>query len=293
MNNPVVHIGIFLIKLIGYLPFGILYLLSDIFYVFVLLFGYRKKLVYTNLKNAFPEKSNREIKDIAHKFYHHFCDIFFETFKIQSMTEMQIRKRVTISNAELLDKYYDQEKDVIAVLGHYGNWEWIPAINLFIKAQGCEVYHPLKSKPYDRYMFKLRSKWGTLNFPMKLAFRSMLQLKNNGTRYIIGMISDQSPTKNKIQYQTLFLNQLTPVHIGTEKMAVKTNNPVVFVRFDKIKRGYYHMTIEPLIENPKQYKPYEITQIHTQHLENIIRDKPEYWLWSHNRWKHAQTNKTN
>ncbi|MCW3804206.1 lysophospholipid acyltransferase family protein [Plebeiibacterium marinum] len=287
MNNTGVYIGLFFIKLIGYLPFWAIYLLSDLFYYIIKGIGYRKKLVYKNLRNSFPEKSEQEIKSIANKFYRHLSDIFLETFKLQSMSERQIRERVKITNTELINRYYDEGKDVIAVLGHYGNWEWIPSINLFVKCQGCEVYHPLKSKPYDQFMLKLRSKWGTLNFTMKLAFKSMLQLKRDRVRFIIGMISDQSPSRSKIQYQTQFLNQLTPVHLGTEKMAMKTNDPVVFVRFDKVKRGYYHMIIEPLVENPKDCKEFEITEIHTKHLEKIIIEKPEYWLWSHNRWKHA------
>ncbi len=292
MNNIIVHIGIFFIKLISYLPFSILYLLSDIFYYLILLIGYRKKIVYKNLRNSFPEKDNREIKSIARKFYRHLCDTFFETFKLHSITEAEMRKRVSISNLELAEKYYREGKDVICVLGHYGNWEWIPCINLFCKAQGCEVYHPLKNKAYDQFMLQLRSKWGTLNFPMKSSYRSMHQLKMNNTRFLIGMISDQSPKRKLIQYRTTFLNQDTPVHIGAEKMAIKTNNPVIFFRFDKIKRGYYHLSLVPIVENPKDYKEFEITEIHTKYLESIIRKKPEYWLWSHNRWKYSNQTKT-
>jgi KDO2-lipid IV(A) lauroyltransferase len=283
-----IQIGLFFIKLIGYLPFGILYILSDIFYAFLSTSGYRKRLVLQNLRNAFPDKQEKELKKISNKFYHHLCDLFMETFKIQSMTEKDVRKRISIINTELLDKYYDEGRDVIAVLGHYGNWEWIPVINLFIKAQGCQVYHPLRNKPYNEFMLKLREKWGTLNFPMKSSYRSMNELKIENKRFVIGMISDQTPAVNKIQHYTNFLNQKTPVHVGAEKMAAKTNSPVVFFRFDKIKRGYYQLKIEPLIENPSDYKEFEITEIFTRHLEKIIQEKPEYWLWSHNRWKHKK-----
>lgn len=288
VNNVVTYIGLFFIKILGYLPFWLLFILSDIFYHLMILSGYRKQLVLGNLRNAFPEKSEEEIRTIAKKFFRHLCDLFIETFKIQSLSESQIKERVNFVNAELLDRYYDEGKDVIAVLGHYGNWEWIPTINLFIKAQGCEVYHPLKNKAYDKFMLKLRSKWGTLNFPMKSSYRSMHKLKMENKRFVIGMISDQSPAKNRIQYYNYFFNQLTPTLTGAEKMAVKTNSPMVFFRFNKIKRGYYQLTVEPLIENPREYKENEITDIHTKHLESIIREKPEYWLWSHNRWKHKK-----
>ncbi len=292
MNNISVYIGLFFIRLLGYLPLSILYLLSDVFYLFVRSFGYRKKIVYSNLTNAFPDKSKKEIKHIANRFYQHLCDTFFETSKIESFTEKEIRKRFTISNIELLDRYFDEGRDVIAVLGHYGNWEWIPCINLYSKAQGCEVYHPLKNKVYDRYMLKLRSKWGTLNFPMNSAYKSIYRLKMQNKRFIIGMISDQSPKRKMIQYYTDFLNQRTPVHLGTEKMAVKTNSPVVFFKLDKVKRGHYHLSIEPLVENPKDTKEHEITDIHTKYLEKIILEKPELWLWSHKRWKFANMEKT-
>ena len=283
-----VKIGLLFIKLIGQLPFWALFLLSDGFYFLIRISGYRKKVVMNNLRNSFPEKTEEELKSISKSFFRHLCDLFFETFKLQSITENQIKQRVEIVNHELLDKYYHEGKDVIAMLGHYGNWEWVTAINLFIKAQGCEVYQVLKSKEYDKFMLKLRSRWGTLNFDMESSYRSMHKLKMENKRFVIGMISDQSPARKKVQYFTEFLNQDTAVHIGAEKMAIKTNSPVVFFRFDKLKRGYYKLTIEPLVEEPSETKEYEITNIFTKHLENIIKEKPEFWLWSHKRWKYKR-----
>ncbi len=290
MKNIGTHIGLFIIKQIGFLPFWFIYILSDIFCFIIRTIGYRKKLVYKNLRNSFPEKSEKEIKTIANKFYHSLSDAFFETFKLYRMDEKQLRKRVSVKNSELLDRYYDEGKDVFAIMAHYATWEWVPSINLFIKSNGSAIYHPLKSKPYDEFMLKLRSKWGSFNFPMKTSFRSMMQMKRDGTRFTLGFIADQSPSRLNVQYQTMFLNQMTPVHLGAEKMAVKTNDPVVFIRLDKIKRGHYCIVVEPLVENPKDCKEYEITEIHVKHLEKIIREKPEYWLWTHNRWKHSDPN---
>ena len=264
---------------------GVLFVLSDCFYFLVRLSGYRRKVVMNNLRNSFPEKSEHELKCISKKFFHHLCDLFFETFKLVSMTEAQMRERVQMENFELLDKYYDEGKDVIAVLGHYGNWEWVPSINLFIKAQGCEIYHVLRSKAYDQFMLDLRSKWGTLNYTMNTSYRSVYKLKMENSRFVLGVISDQTPARNKIQYFSEFLNQDTPLHLGAEKMAIKMDCPVVFLRVDKIKRGYYKLKVEPLVENPRETKEYEITNLHTKHLENIIKEKPEFWLWSHKRWK--------
>ncbi len=290
MNNFFVHIGLFFIKQIGFLPFWLLYGISDVFYVILRFVGYRKKLVYRNLRNAFPEKSEKEIRTIAHKFYRNLSDVFFETFKLYRMSEKQMRERISVKNAELLDRYYDEGKDAFAIMAHYATWEWVPSINLFIKSNGSAIYHPLKSKPYDDFMLKLRSKWGSFNFPMKSSFRDMIKLKREGTRFVLGFIADQSPKKSMVQYQTMFLNQMTPVHLGAEKMAMKTNDPVVFIRLDKIKRGHYVIVVEPLFENPKECKEYEITEAHVKHLEKIIQEKPEYWLWTHNRWKHSDPN---
>ncbi|WP_282039098.1 lysophospholipid acyltransferase family protein [Saccharicrinis aurantiacus] len=288
MKTFIVHIGILLIKLIGHLPFWAIYFLSDIFYLLVRLIGYRKEVIFRNLRNAFPEKSEKEISEIAKKFYKHLCDLFFETFKVHAISNNEMAKRMKFHNTELLDKFYDEGKDVIIILGHYGNWEWVPFVNGHIKALGTQVYHPLRNKPYDKFLLNIRSKWGTLNFPMKTCFRDMLKLRRDKQHFIIGMIADQSPAKNKIQYYTKFFNQEVPVLLGAEKMAVKTNSPVAFLRVDKVKRGYYEATFELLVEHPKECEEFEITKTHTQHLENIIKQKPEYWLWSHDRWKHKK-----
>ncbi len=290
MNNFFVHIGLFFVKQIGFLPFWLLYGISDVFYLIIRLIGYRKKLVYKNLHNAFPEKSEKEIRTIANKFYRNLSDVFFETFKLYRMSEKQVHKRVSVKNGELLDKYYDEGKDVYAIMAHYGNWEWVQCIHLFVKHHGTAIYHPLKSKPYDDFMLKLRSKWGSYIFPMKSSFRDVMKMKKDGTRFVIAVIADQSPKKKMIQFQTMFLNQMTPVHLGAEKMAAKTNDPVVFISLDKIKRGHYCIVVEPLVENPKDCKEYEITEAHVKHLEKIIQEKPEYWLWTHNRWKHSDPN---
>jgi len=290
MNNFFTHIGLFFVKQIGFLPFWLLYGISDVFYYIIKGIGYRKKLVYKNLRNSFPEKSEKEIKAIANKFYHNLSDVFFETFKLYRMSEKQMRERISVKNIELLDRYNDEGKDVFAIMAHYATWEWVPSINMFMKAKGSAIYHPLKSKPYDDFMLKLRSKWGSLNFPMNTSYRDMMLLKKQGIRFVLGLIADQSPKKKMVHYQTMFLNQMTPVHLGAEKMAMKTNDPIVFVRLDKIKRGHYCIVVEPLVERPKDYKEFEITDLHVKHLENIIKEKPEYWLWTHNRWKHSDPN---
>lgn len=269
------------------LPFWVLHWLSDVMYVLVRLVRYRKKIVETNLRFAFPAYSPEKLKAVRNGFYRHFCDLFFETMKLQSIGQKSIRKRMSFENLELIEKYAGQNKDVIVVLAHYGNWEWVPSINLHVTPIGAEVYHPLKNKYMDRFMLGLRSRFGTLNFTMKATTRQVLMLKKKQQRFVLGLISDQSPARVKIQYRTVFLNQNTPVILGAEKMAKMTNDPVVFLRVEKVKRSYYKATVVPVSEFPKETADFEITEKHMRLLEQQINETPEYWLWSHKRWKYS------
>lgn len=194
---------------------------------------------------------------------------------------------MVFENLDLIEQYAAQQKDVIVVLAHYCNWEWIPSINLHVTPLGTEVYHPLKNKQMDKFMLNLRSRFGTLNITMKSTLREILTLKRKKQRFILGLISDQSPARVKIQYRTVFLNQNTPVHLGAEKMAKATGDPVVFLKVEKTGRSRYKATVVPITDNPKATSDFEITEHHIRLLEAQIIEKPEYWLWSHKRWKYS------
>jgi KDO2-lipid IV(A) lauroyltransferase len=273
--------------LISLLPFRVIYLLSDGVYLVMRLVRYRGRVINDNLRYSFPEKSEKEIRHIQNLFYSHFCDIFFETIKLMSMSETAIKKRVTFENLEAIDKAHDENKDVIMVMAHYGCWEWVPSVNLHIKAQACAVYQPLKNKYFDKFMLNIRSRYGEVHFPMKSTLREVLKLRKSGQRYVLGLISDQSPARVKIQYWTRFLNQQTPVFLGAEKMAHSLGDPVMFLKMEKVKRGYYKVSIIPLFDKPKETSEYEITEAHLRILEQQIQERPEHWLWSHKRWKYA------
>ncbi len=274
--------------LISLLPFWVLYGISNFFYLIIRLIGYRKDVITENLRYSFPEKSEEELVDIRNKFYRHFSDLFVETIKLQTMSKRSIRKRILFENIECLDKIYDQGRDVQLVTGHYGTWEWPSVANSFMKAQFCAIYKPLHNRVFDRYFVELRSKKRTLNFPMKSVFKDILNLKRNDVRYVLGVIADQTPGRPEIQYVTSFLNQNTPVHMGLEKMAKKFDDYVVFMKAEKIKRGYYKLVFTPIIENPKERAKYEITNIAMKYIQDAIVEKPEYYLWSHKRWKHIK-----
>ncbi|MBI9060409.1 MAG: lysophospholipid acyltransferase family protein [Marinilabiliaceae bacterium] len=274
--------------LLSVLPLKLLYFIADILYVFIRIGRYRKKVITDNLKYSFPHLSDKEIDQIRNDFYRHFSDLILEIIKIQNMSEKEMRKRVIFKNLDQIHKHYSQDKDVIAILGHYGNWEWITSFSLHIEALACDVYHRLKNPHFDHHMLILRSKWGNANFEMKSSVREIVKLRQKNQRFVLGLIADQSPSKAKIQYCRPFLNQNTPVILGPEKMAKLTDSPVVFFHMDKIKRGHYEVNIIPISETAKNTAQYEITDKHIDTLERIIKERPELWLWSHKRWKYAE-----
>lgn len=286
MNKLAFYIWYPLIWLLSWLPFRVLYGLSDLLYRPVSLAGYRKKIILGNLEKAFPDKDDHWRKEILHKFYRHFCDLFVETMKLQHMSEKTIKKRITFSNIEVIDEACEKGQDVIAVMAHYGNWEYMPSINLHFKAQGFSVYRPLKNKGFDQYMLELRSRFGTRNVTMKNTLRKVVELRRSKTRFVLGLIADQSPARHEIQYWTHFLTQTTPILLGPEKIANLTNGKIVFLKLSKPKRGHYHVDV---IEYPKsitESAENEITEWHVRQLEDCIKERPELWLWSHKRWKY-------
>lgn len=272
---------------ISILPMPVLYLLADLFFILILIVGYRRKVITQNLKNSFPEKKNREIRKIRIKFYLHFCDLFVETIALLTMSQKSIKKRVVIKNIEAIQKSIDNGKDVIAVLGHYGNWEWAPTVSLHVEnAKGLAVYRPLKSKPFDDFMIKLRSLYDSINIPIKSTARQIVTFKKNNERFILGLISDQSPSKYELNYWTTFLNQHTPIILGPEKMAKLAKADIVYWKMEKLKRGKYQITIIPYPGNVDLDPEFSITEWHVRLLEEQINEKPQYWLWSHKRWKY-------
>ncbi|MGQ1890254.1 lysophospholipid acyltransferase family protein [Thermophagus sp. OGC60D27] len=286
MNKLLYYIWHPLIWLISWLPTPVLYILSNVLYYLVSLVGYRKKVILHNLKKAFPNKDEQWRKDILHKFYRHFSDLFVETMKLQHISDSEIFKRITFSNIEVIEEATEKGQDVIAILGHYGNWEWVPALNMHVTASGYSVYRPLKNKLFDQYMLKLRSRFGSGNVPMKKTLRLVAGLKKENKRFVLGLIADQSPARSEIQYWTNFLTQPTPVLMGPEKMAKMVNGKVIYFKVSKPKRGYYHIDIIPWNGTPQTAKEHEITEWHIRLLEKSILERPELWLWSHRRWKY-------
>jgi KDO2-lipid IV(A) lauroyltransferase len=271
------------------LPLPVLYFFSDFIYLLLYYFpSYRRKVVATNLKNSFPEKSEEELKCIEKKFYKHLADLFIETLKLSHMSKSQLMKRFTVCNLGVISKLLEEKRDVIAVLGHYNNWEWLAALPLYTKYKAVSIYKPLQNKYFNMFINKLRSQNGMVLTPMSNIIREIINDRKNNINTISAFSSDQTPIKSEIRYWTTFLNQDTPVYMGTEKVASKYDMAIVFFHIQKIKRGYYTLNIELLFDHTAGLPDHLITETHVRRLEEIITEKPEYWIWSHRRWKHKR-----
>jgi KDO2-lipid IV(A) lauroyltransferase len=271
------------------LPLRVLYLFSDFLYLVLYYFpSYRRKVVARNLKNSFPEKSDEELKSIEKKFYRHLADVFVETVYVTHMSVSEQKKRFTISNLELIYKLREEKRDVIAVLGHYNNWEWPTFLPSALLYKTIIIYRPLQNKYFDRHLKNQRSKNGILLTPTSMIIREIISNKNNNINTLSVFLTDQTPAINEIKYWTTFLNQDTPIYTGTEKIASKYDMAIVYFDVQKIKRGHYNLNIELLLEHTAGLPESLITETHVRRLENTIREKPEYWLWSHRRWKHKK-----
>jgi len=277
--------------LITLLPLKVLYGISDLMFPFMYYFpGYRRKIVRKNLMNSFPGKSMHEIVEIEKKFYHHLCDLFLETFKLSHMSNENIMRRMPIANPELLDRLFNEGRDVVAVLGHYGNWEWLVVLPLYSRFRTVSIYKPLNNKHFDRHMVRIRTRNGMVLTPMQHVVREVLENRNRNLRALYCFLADQKPPKRDIKFWTDFLNQDTPVYLGAEKIASKYDMAVVYFDILKEKRGYYKFTVELLFEHTAGLSEHTITDTHVRRLERAIMEKPEFWIWSHNRWKHKREN---
>ncbi|MBN1132799.1 MAG: lysophospholipid acyltransferase family protein [Bacteroidales bacterium] len=272
--------------LIARLPKRVIFLLSDCLSFFIYhVVRYRRKIVFKNLRKAFPGLPEKEIKAIAVKFYRHFSDIFFETAIIHFIPYKRSSRLFTLKNPELVNDLKLKNKNIVAVTGHYGNWEFLSHFENLIDYRFVAIYKPLKNKYFDRFIRKSRSKYGSITVPMNKIARTLMQLQKDNILSLSGFLSDQRPIWEHIQYWTSFMGIYSPVYLGPEKIARKLNSAVVFLAIRKVQRGLYQAEFTLITENAKDEEPYVITEKYVRMMENLIREEPAYWLWSHDRWK--------
>lgn len=281
--NRIFYYG-FIIPL-SLLPFPVLYFLSDVLYVLMYyVVGYRKKVVMENLRNSFPEKSAKEIVDISKKFYHHFCDVTLESLKMFTISEEQAKKRMVYYDEHIAEKYYQRGKSVIVAMAHYNNWEMVAITVAFaMKHKTYAIYKPLTNPYFDRKIRSSREKYGLTMMHNRTVKEDFAAMKDQLTATFF--LIDQAPSPHSRPYWMTFLNQDTGVLLGTEKYAKDYNYPVLFLDIRKPKRGYYTCRFVDITDQPNSFADGQITEIVTKRLEEDIRREPEFWLWSHRRWK--------
>lgn len=272
---------------ISKLPFVLLYKVSDFLHIILFhLIGYRKKLVLQNLQLCFPEKSHEELLTIRKNFYLHMCDLFLEMIKSMTMTNEQMKKHAVFHNTEVLDQYAEQNKSVVLLCGHYANYEWVLSLASHIKHEGFGIYSPLSNKYFDRLIKKIRKKNGGELVSRYETARKVVKNHRDNRLSLYGFVNDQSPQLAHADYWREFFGVKVPVFTAAETLAKKFDMAVVFFCVKKVKRGYYETTIVDITSNSAKYPDYEITDIYWEYLEQEIRIKPEYYLWTHNRFKH-------
>lgn len=282
--------------LITLLPMRVLYLLSDLFYPIVYyLARYRRKVVRVNLSKSFPEKTKKEIQGIERRFYRYFCDLFVETMKEMHLSRNEIRKRMTIGSVDGFVEQFARGKSVMLMTAHYGNWEWLLNFSELLPADSAvyQIYKKLRNEKFDSMIYPLREKYGGKNIENRELLRTMFRYKKEGKLGIYVMISDQTPNSRNLHYWTTFLNQDTAAITGTEQLARKFDYPVFYAEINRVKRGYYHCEFIPITLEPNETNEFEISEKYMRLLEKSIQTHPEYWLWSHRRWKFQRNTDTN
>ncbi len=278
-------IWIFCIKIVAKLPFWFIYFISAIFYrVVYYIIGYRKSVVLKNIRNSFPEKSDSEVKQIAKKFYLHFADLTLETVKMRGMKASDFEERMKVSNADLINSYFDEGKSVMVLTMHYNNWEWGTYISTHLKHKSLAVYKPLQNVKFDKFMNQTRSRFNAELIKNDLILRHLVRYEKLNVPVFVWLAGDQSPISAP-DFWYLFLNQEAMFYPGPAFISKRFNQPVFFQRLEKTSRGKYLTTFELLCENPAEKNEKEIIKLYIDKMEEIIREKPEYYLWSHKRWK--------
>lgn len=279
-----------ILLLLSLLPMRLHYIFSDmIFVVIYYLVGYRKALVRRHLRECFPERSEQELIRIEKQFYHWFCDYLVETVKLMTISKKNLMKRMTFKGIELVDEVIESGQSCAIYLGHYCNWEWVTSLPLWVspKAHCGQIYHPLENKEADKLFLKLRQRLGAECIPMAETLRRLVKYRKENQPVVIGYISDQVPFWNNIHHWLDFLHHDTPVLTGTERLARNAGHAVFYMDIQRVRRGYYEADIKLIVRKPQETRDYEITDAYFKMLETSIQRAPQYWLWTHNRWKRS------
>lgn len=291
MNRVLYYLIFFLGTVVSLLPLRLLYFFSDILY-FPLYHcvRYRRKVVRKNLVDSFPEKGLKEIVRIEKKFYSFFCDYMVETVKLFSISKKEMQKRMTFEGVDIVTSAFDAGRSCSCYLGHYCNWEWVSSLPVHLgRPEICgQVYHPLENKITDRLFLYLRGRFGAKSIEMDDTFRTVIGWKKRGVLNVVGYISDQVPSYESVHYWADFLHHDTPVFTGSERISKIADATVVYLDISRPKRGYYVCRFVKIADSLNDHPIFYATEQYFRLLEQTILRAPQYWLWSHNRWKRTR-----
>ena len=284
------HLLSFLLKLISYIPFRALYVLSDgLYYILYYIIRYRRKIVRKNLTESFPTLKGKEILQVEKKFYRYFTDQVLESCKMATISPEEMKKHMKFTNIEAANAVFKEGKSIALYMGHYGNWEWISSIPLWV-AEGVtsvQIYHKLRNDNTNRLILNMRERLGAISVEMRKTARYITEITNTNQVSVIGFIADQSPKKKEVRYFLPFLHHRTPILVGTEKIVKHYGFEAWFLDMKRVKRGYYEAELIRMHEEPTSLPDFELTEIYFRMLEKMIQERPELYLWTHKRFKHA------
>lgn len=289
MKNLTYYLSFALWFIISLLPLWVFYRLSDgLYYLVYHVVRYRRRVVYANLRSSFPEKSEAEIERIAKDFYSFFCDYIVETLKLFSMGEKNIRKRMKFEGLDQVKEDFANGRSVSVYLGHYCNWEWISSLGLHLDEQCGQIYHPLENATLDRLFLYMRGRFKAQSIKMDDTFLTILRWKKEGRKNIVGYIADQVPGYNNIHYWADFLHHDTPVFTGAERISKIMDTAVYYIDVERPRRGYYVARFIKIADSLNEHPVFFATEQYFRLLEQNIQRAPQYWLWSHKRWKRTR-----
>lgn len=278
-----------ILYLISILPFRLLYIFSDfVYFLIYYIIGYRKKVVRANIAMALPHLSEQERLIIEKKSYKHLCDMFLEMIKTMSISEKEIQKRFVFSNLEIIKELEKEEKSIALMCAHYASYEWVISMNGYVSFQGFAIYKKINNPYFDKLVKKIRSRFKAYLITTKETRSVIEQNESNGNYAIYGFASDQSPQVKPQTYWSKFMGIEVPVYIGAEVLSKKYDMNVVFLKVKKVKRGFYEAEMELLSDDVQKVPDFQITEQFLRKVEQQIIEAPEYYLWTHKRWKHRR-----
>lgn len=278
---------------LAYLPLPGLYgLARGIYFLLAYVVRYRWRVVTTNLRNSFPEKTAAEVEHTARAFYWHFAQLVVEILKLAVISPVELAPRMRFTNPELMTGPFAQQRLVLSLGSHMGNWEWLlGGAALEFPGRAAGVYKPLSNPFFEHFMRHLRTRLGADAVPMLSTLRYLVGHKGRGCT--LSLLTDQAAGPEDRPYWTDFLHQDTSFYSSADRLAVQFDCAVLFISLRRVRRGYYEVTFTELPDGRAAAAApagtFPVTEAFARQLEQDMRAAPEQYLWTHRRWKHQRS----